>query len=115
MMVVVCSMAAVMDNNEAVARQQKQRGGHINQMKMTFDGGGGRGRSMAATIENGKAAERSTVAVTDNSEAMAQKDLEAATEQEQEVDAMLEDKINRRRYWRMGVGGQQAKWRKAGL
>jgi hypothetical protein len=41
--------------------------------------------------------------------------LEAATEQKQEADAMLEDKINRRRYQRMGVRGQQAKRRKADL
>jgi hypothetical protein len=36
-------MAVAMDNNKAVARQQRQRGGHNNQMKMTFDGGDGGG------------------------------------------------------------------------
>ncbi len=50
-----------------------------------------------------------------NGKATAQQDYKAATEQEQEADAMLEDKINRPRYQRMGVGGQQAKRRKAGL
>jgi hypothetical protein len=84
-------------------------------MKMTFNGGGGRGCSTAATIENGKAAERSTAAAMDDGKATAQQDSEAVTEQEQETDAMLEDKINRWRYRRMGVGGQQAKRRKAGL
>ncbi len=34
---------------------------------------------------------------------------------EKEADAMSEDKINRQRYRRMGVGGQQAKQRKVGL
>jgi hypothetical protein len=110
-----CSMAAAMDNNEVVARRQRQRGGRNSQMKMTFNGGGGRGRSTEATTENGKAVERSTAAAMDNGKATAQQDSEATKEQEQEVDAMSEDKINRRRYRRMGVGGQQAKRRKAGL
>jgi hypothetical protein len=104
-----------MDNNEAVARQQRQRGGCNNQMKMTFDGSGGRGHLTAATMENNEAVERSMVVAMDDSKAAAQQDLEAAIEQEQQVDGMSEDKINRWRYWRMGVRGQQAKWRKAGL
>jgi hypothetical protein len=41
--------------------------------------------------------------------------LEGVTEQEQEADAMSEDKINRQRYRRMGARGQQAKQRKVGL
>jgi hypothetical protein len=110
-----CLIAAVMANNEVVARQQRQRVGCNNHMKMTFNGGGGRGHSPAATTENGKAAEHSTAAAMDKGVVTAQKDLEAVTEQEQEEDAMSEDKINRRRYQRMGVGGQQAKRRKAGL
>jgi hypothetical protein len=88
-----CLMAAAMDNNKVVARRQRQERGHNNQMKMTFDSSSGRGRSMAATIENGKVAECSTGAVTDDDKATARQDLEAATEQEQETDAMLEDKI----------------------
>ncbi len=59
-------MAAAMDDNEAVARQQKQRGGCNNQMKMTFDGSNGRGRSTAATMENSKAVEHSAAAAMDN-------------------------------------------------
>jgi hypothetical protein len=110
-----CSMAATMDNNKAVARQQRQRGGRNNQIEMTFEGGGGRGHSTVVTMENGKVTEHSTAVVTDDSKVTVQQDLESATEQEQEADAMLEDKINRRRYRRMGVGGQRAKRRKAGL
>jgi hypothetical protein len=60
-------------------------------MKMIFDGGSGRGHSTAAMMENGKAVEHSTVAAMDDGKAMARQDSEAATEQEQEVDAMLED------------------------
>ncbi len=60
-------MAVAMDANEAVARQQRQRGGCNNQLKMTFDGGGGQGHSTVATIENSKAAERSTAAAMGNS------------------------------------------------
>ncbi len=66
-----CSMAAAMDNNKAVARQQRQRGGCNNQMKMMFNGSGGQGCSTSAMMENGKAAEHSTVAVMDNGKAMA--------------------------------------------
>jgi hypothetical protein len=40
-------------------------------MKMTFDGGGGRGRLTVTTIKNGKAAERSTAAVMNNGKATA--------------------------------------------
>ena len=52
----------------------------------------GGGRLTAATMENSKAAERSTAVAMDNGKATVQQDLEAATEQEQEADAMLEDK-----------------------
>jgi hypothetical protein len=85
-------MAAAMDNNEAVARQQKQRGGCNNQMKMTFDSGDGRGRSTAATMENSKAEEHSTAAAMNNNKVTACQNLEAAIEQEKEGDAMSEDK-----------------------
>jgi hypothetical protein len=114
-MVVVVLDGSSDGQQQVIARRQRQRGGRNNQMKMMFDSSGGWGRLMVATMENGKAAECSTVAVMANGKAMAQQDSEAATEQEQEADAMLEDKINRQRCRRMGVGGQQAKRRKAGL
>jgi hypothetical protein len=76
-----CLIAAEMDNNEAVARQQRQRGGCNYQMKMTLEGGGGRRHSMAATKENSEVAEHSTAAAMDNGKATVQQDLEAATEQ----------------------------------
>ncbi len=85
-------MAVAMDNNKAVARQQRQRGGRNNQTKMTFDRGSGRGHLTAVTMENGKAAEHSTTAAMDDGDATVQQDLEAVTVQEQEADAMLEDK-----------------------
>ncbi len=52
-----------MDGNKVVARQQRQRWGCNNQMKMMFDGGGGRGRSTVVTMENGEAVEHSMVAM----------------------------------------------------
>jgi hypothetical protein len=68
-----------------------------------------------AMTENGKVVERSMVAAMDDGKATAQQDLEAATEKEQEMDAISEDNINRQRYRRIGVRGQQAKRSKAGL
>jgi hypothetical protein len=47
-------MAAAMDNNKAVARQERQRGGHNYQMMMMFKCSGGRGRSTAVMVENGE-------------------------------------------------------------
>jgi hypothetical protein len=85
-------MAAAMDNYNVVASQQRQKGGHNNQMKMTFDGGIGRGHLMVATMENGKSVERSMAAAMDNGKVTAQQDSEAVTEQEQEADVMSKDK-----------------------
>ncbi len=48
--------------------------------------------------KNGEAAECSPAVAMNNGKATAQQDYKAATEQEQEADAMLEDKINRPRY-----------------
>ncbi len=77
-----CLMAAAMDDNKAVARQQRQRGGCNNQMKMMFDGGSWRGHLTVATMKNGNAVERSMAEAMDNSKAMARQDSEAVTEQE---------------------------------
>jgi hypothetical protein len=85
-------MAEAMDDNKVAARRQRQRGGCNNQMKMTFNGGSGQGHWMAAMMENKVVAECSTAAGIEDSKTTAQQDLEAATEQEQEADAMLEDK-----------------------
>ncbi len=85
-------MAVAMDDNKAVARRQRQRGGRNNQIKMTFDSAGGWGRLMAVMMVNGEAVERSTVVMMDKGKGMVRQVLEAATDQEQETDAMSEDK-----------------------
>ncbi len=54
-----CLIAAAKDDNKAVAMGQMQREGRTNQMKIMFDGSGGRGRLMAARMENSEAMERS--------------------------------------------------------
>jgi hypothetical protein len=88
-------------------------------MKITFDGGGGQGRLTAGTMENGKAAECFTAAAKDNDKAIGKQDLEAAqtkkSKRQMQCQRTRPSKINRWRYRRMGVGGQQAKRRKAGL